>query len=266
MRQSGRVETEPLSPPLPPECEIAVFALHGRVVVTVAATVVLLVGVTGIGLAATARSQYAAHRDSEARRQIASWLLPIEEFRSDNGSYSGMSVALLRRYSAVVDWSGVTLRYVGRDRYCIERQTRPIFSRAGSLAPIERGPCTRTRTQAAPLAHDGLPPDLPLVPEILFAGRPPWAMDGDWQAAWSEAEFMRAPLESYRLENGGSFAGASRAALVRTGLAPLFVFVVAAVSVDSATARAACLTVIDKTATVSLTEPAGVVRLGRCSR
>jgi type II secretory pathway pseudopilin PulG len=240
-----------------------VFALRERVVVIVAVTVVVLVGVTGFALAATARSQYAAQRDSKARRQVASWLLPIEEFRTDNGSYAGMTVDLLRRYSSLVDWTGATLSYVSRDRYCIERRVPPIVSRAGSVAPIEGGTCSRERTQTAPLAHDGVPPDLPFVSEILSAGPPPWATaDGDRKVAWLKAELMREPLETYWLQNGGSFAGANPAALADTGLAPPAFF--STLSVDTATAHTACLTIVDNTATVSLTEPAGVVHLGRC--
>ncbi len=238
------------------------FALRERVVVAVAVTVVVLVGVTGFALAATARSLYAAQRESTARRQIASWLLPIEEFRTDNGSYAGMTVDLLQRYSQLVDWTGATLRYVSADRYCIERRVRPIFSRAGSLAPIDGGPCTRAHTQAAPLAHDGSPPDLPPVPEIISAGPPPWAKQGNYEGAWLKAQLIRAPLETYWLQNGGSFAGASPAVLADSGLLPAAFL--AKVSVDTATAHHACLTIVNETATVSLREPAGVVHLGRC--
>ncbi len=236
---------------------------------TVAAVVLIVsLGLAGAGLAVAARTAQSATAQTKARQQLAQSLVPIEQFRADNGSYAGMTLALLSRYVGVWGMTiPVKVAFASPDRYCLETIHPPILSRAGSLAAIVSGPCTRAAIMAAPLAHDSTPPDMPKPYDTSTGapGHPPrWATDRTG-LLWHLAEGTRPLMQGYWLEHGASFEGATSADLRQTyGWLPSLPWHIG-IEIVSATQSAYCATLTLQGATLSLHGPRGRVTIGGCS-
>ena len=297
------------------------FSGQEKTLTFAAIALIVAVGVGGAGLATATRLPQSVSAQVKARQQVASWLLPVEEFRTDNGSYAGMNLRLIARYELNADWTGARLVMVSRERYCIERDVRPVVSRAGSLAPIVSGPCTRAATMAAPLAHDDVPPDLPATADLLpvwgagwyrreltqlpmqdiiaafptrvarffifgvigescVASRPgsltstsdvPCTLPADDEIhtvggpAWFLAELTRYPMQSYWLEHGGSYQGASTAKLRKTYGSSSWLNLHADIKIVTATRQGYCATISYRAVTVSLHGPDGPVTIAGCT-
>jgi hypothetical protein len=228
----------------------------------------LLIGCAGFALAATEKQRQASTRALFVRRQIATWLAPVEEYRSDNGSYSGMSIARLDSYAPLfpVESPGARLRFVGADRYCIELGISSVYSRAGSLAPIVPGPCTRKATLAAPLAHDGRPPDLPTTPEIIVPRPPAWGKE-PFGRLWELAQAARWTFQSYWLEHHGSYQGLTAAAVEAAYPPPLpwrsWSSAPVRMTIALATRRTFCATFRSENMTSSFYGPSGLIKTVR---
>jgi hypothetical protein len=241
-----------------------------RALTVAAVSLIAAVGLVGATLAGAARTEALASARTTARQQLASWVVPVEQFRADNGGYAGMTTELVARYLPIggpdETWGDPEIAFASRNRYCIEWKTPPIFSRAGSLAPIVSGPCTRAATMAAPVAHYSSPPGIPMpASDTVFnnANRPPWAV-GPRGYLWLLAKLTRPLMQGYWFEHGGTFDGATGTELLRTYGSPWF-GLHPDLEIVTTTRTTYCATISFRGTTVALNGPSRRVTIGGCS-
>jgi hypothetical protein len=216
----------------------------------------LLIGLAGLaGILSLAR----AHAPTEATGPTAAQILrasilPIEEFYADNGTYTGMNARQLTSYDL---WNGVVVRFARGDHYCIQTSTKPVYSRAGSLAPVKRGPCTRSAALSATKAHDGVPPEVPKPNEWLSVP----VVQGRIGTALAAPVIASRAMLTYWLDHGSYVGATPRLLAERYGrTTPLWL----AFHVGFATATSYCVWSTVVGVAYHRIGPGGHVRPGSC--
>jgi hypothetical protein len=116
-----------------------------------------------------------------------------------------------------IGWEG-HIYFASKHRYCVEFQRGlTAWSQNGPLAPLQRGLCRLRTLLQAPAPHDGMAPDLPLMPHQAPV---PLALQEDEgvattdptqaQTAADALELRALQLNAYWVTHNGTYSGASR--------------------------------------------------------